>query len=567
MLQEQYEEWQHNENKELLANLLGVSTYEDAVGKLREDVVSYQKYLEDGANSGNFGDIRQGITGTTQVLANNFNDLNQKVMVTASGLERFNSALSLNGDTFFSYLQNSFKSIFETLMETHATYQLQYHNLLRETLSLLSANGYLELNNAMLNSLDDLLGKTNAYKDLFEVVKYDKNQIATKPDNNVVTDPQGWVDYSAMMVKYAANHDMVKLKEAAILREVKYNKVYGDKTWEERGWTTTDTLLDNLMKENGWSEEEVNSFYQDFTNVASMVSAAESINQQNQAAGLDLLSTGNQIAYTVLSTIPASQQESAATLLAQMIADTSNVNGTLTTTSYNLSSGISYEFNLEKDFMKNLSDAEIAQRTGLNKEIVSAIREAANQIASSKSTQMVTTTNGGGSSSGSGVANQSVIEAAQAEWHAADEAYKSGELSKEAADAIKDSAHKTAEAERAKENYSGGDDGTQHIELSGSHAQGLETGPVTYTGLAMLHGTPARPEFVLNTDQAYNILRYIASGKRPSEIIDSTNNITDTGVQYIVEGDIVLEGLDDPAEFWDGVTTAMSNRWNVTKKR
>ena len=33
-----------------------------------------------------------------------------------------------------------------------------------------------------------------------------------------------------------------------------------------------------------------------------------------------------------------------------------------------------------------------------------------------------------------------------------------------------------------------------------SYSSGIENGPVTYTGLAMLHGTPSSPEYVLNSD-------------------------------------------------------------------
>ena len=41
----------------------------------------------------------------------------------------------------------------------------------------------------------------------------------------------------------------------------------------------------------------------------------------------------------------------------------------------------------------------------------------------------------------------------------------------------------------------------------------------------------------------------------------------DTGTQYIVQGDIVLENCDNPEQFWNDVTKQMSNRWNVTKNR
>ena len=96
------------------------------------------------------------------------------------------------------------------------------------------------------------------------------------------------------------------------------------------------------------------------------------------------------------------------------------------------------------------------------------------------------------------------------------------------------------------------------------YASGLEEGPVTYTGLAMLHGTPSKPEYVLNNDQAYNLLRNMATTRLPE--MERTGTDNNCGTQYIVQGDVVLEGVNDPAKFWSGVTTAMGSRWNVTRK-
>lgn len=96
------------------------------------------------------------------------------------------------------------------------------------------------------------------------------------------------------------------------------------------------------------------------------------------------------------------------------------------------------------------------------------------------------------------------------------------------------------------------------------YSSGLEEGPVTYTGLAMLHGTPSKPEYVLNNDQAYNLLRNMATTRLPE--MERTGTDNNCGTQYIVQGDVVLEGVNDPAKFWSGVTTAMGSRWNVTRK-
>ena len=96
------------------------------------------------------------------------------------------------------------------------------------------------------------------------------------------------------------------------------------------------------------------------------------------------------------------------------------------------------------------------------------------------------------------------------------------------------------------------------------YASGIVEGPVTYTGLAMLHGTPSKPEYVLNSDQAYNLLRNMATTRLPE--MERTGTDNNCGTQYIVQGDVVLEGVNDPAKFWSGVTTAMGSRWNVTRK-
>ena len=44
-----------------------------------------------------------------------------------------------------------------------------------------------------------------------------------------------------------------------------------------------------------------------------------------------------------------------------------------------------------------------------------------------------------------------------------------------------------------------------------SFSDGIENGPVTYTGLAMLHGSPSSPEYVLNSDQAGTLLKNLAT--------------------------------------------------------
>ena len=95
-----------------------------------------------------------------------------------------------------------------------------------------------------------------------------------------------------------------------------------------------------------------------------------------------------------------------------------------------------------------------------------------------------------------------------------------------------------------------------------SYSGGLEEGPVTYTGLAMLHGSTGKPEYVLNNDQAYNLL-YNLSSSRLSDFETKDDNNGETYVYNI--GEVNVDGTDDPADFWNTVMNAAGNRHNVTK--
>ena len=94
------------------------------------------------------------------------------------------------------------------------------------------------------------------------------------------------------------------------------------------------------------------------------------------------------------------------------------------------------------------------------------------------------------------------------------------------------------------------------------YSEGLENGPVTTTGLAMLHGTPLRPEYVLNHDQAWNLLHNFSTLKIPE--FNKTNTTNQTN--YNISGDIVLNDVKDPQDFWKKLMQATSNRFNVTKR-
>ena len=93
------------------------------------------------------------------------------------------------------------------------------------------------------------------------------------------------------------------------------------------------------------------------------------------------------------------------------------------------------------------------------------------------------------------------------------------------------------------------------------YSNGIENGPVTYTGLAMLHGTPSAPEYVLNSDQAYSLLRYMATNSPKFTPINSSSNVT---YSY---GDIIMNGVNDPEKFFSELTSAMDRKYSTTKNR
>ena len=77
----------------------------------------------------------------------------------------------------------------------------------------------------------------------------------------------------------------------------------------------------------------------------------------------------------------------------------------------------------------------------------------------------------------------------------------------------------------------------------------------------MLHGSPGKPEYVLNNDQAYNLLYNLATTKKP-EIEDGEAK----GDNYIYNiSEVNIDGTEDPADFWNSVMNAAGNRHNVTK--
>ena len=86
-----------------------------------------------------------------------------------------------------------------------------------------------------------------------------------------------------------------------------------------------------------------------------------------------------------------------------------------------------------------------------------------------------------------------------------------------------------------------------------SYSSGIENGPVTYTGLAMLHGSPSSPEYVLNSDQAGTLLKNLATmtmSPYQAPKVDSYNHSASSTV-YQFNGDMNLPNVQRPDQFFD----------------
>ena len=91
----------------------------------------------------------------------------------------------------------------------------------------------------------------------------------------------------------------------------------------------------------------------------------------------------------------------------------------------------------------------------------------------------------------------------------------------------------------------------------------MDAGPVTYTGLSMLHGTPSNPEYVLTNDQAYNILSNLGATTKTPKFETAGGS---RGNSYNISGDVVITNPIGPNEFWSTLAQNVSTRFSVTKE-
>ena len=73
------------------------------------------------------------------------------------------------------------------------------------------------------------------------------------------------------------------------------------------------------------------------------------------------------------------------------------------------------------------------------------------------------------------------------------------------------------------------------------YATGLDQGPVTETGPAILHGTADNPEYVLNNDQAYNLVSNLSNTPTQELTSEDMINLNDNNIE---DGNMSTEGED-----------------------
>lgn len=93
-------------------------------------------------------------------------------------------------------------------------------------------------------------------------------------------------------------------------------------------------------------------------------------------------------------------------------------------------------------------------------------------------------------------------------------------------------------------------------------SSGIEAGMVTRTGMYKLHGSPSNPEFVLNSKQAYQLLKNISTLSIPA--FESNSGKSQT-IKYQFYGDLNLPNVQDPSTFFDELLRETNSKFNVSK--
>ena len=419
-----------------------------------------------------------------------------------------------NYDTFY----RDFESKFDKFFENYKDRLEEMAELNREFLSLVSPDKYLK-NNGM--NIEGGLAS------LATLSKADREAIFKKLDMSK--------DYSSEMEKAIKDGKYSLAQEYALLREAKAEKK--GITLGQGNYRTNEQVWEDAMEKYGKTySEEVNNKINDVQNDIKTGNDYSRINNDYTSQNLNATNKSN-------------------TILQNQTAQLSNG---LTDVQVSIIEQAGYTVEAIEKLSEELS---ISVET-----IVNSI-EKEESINSNNSTKYNGTSDYGFGDAKYG-SDDSSINLNENYTALANEALERGD--KEAAEKYAEKANQKTQSS----DYTGSIDKVVYNEKTGKYegvkkkgySSGLRRGPVTYTGLAMLHGTPQEPEYVLNNDQAYNLL-YNLSVARNAKMAEFDSIKESNGVQYIVQGDIVLEGVDDPSKFWQEVTTAMGNRWNVTKHK
>ena len=111
---------------------------------------------------------------------------------------------------------------------------------------------------------------------------------------------------------------------------------------------------------------------------------------------------------------------------------------------------------------------------------------------------------------------------------------------------------------------------TAYRGIYSSYSSGIENGPVDFTGLAMLHGTPSNPEYVLNSEQAGQLLKNLATisiSPYQAPKVDSYSSDTSSIINNFNFDKIVLPDVNDPEQFMTELVRQTKSQFSTIQKQ
>lgn len=615
MLETRYNEFDRLQEQKLLKELLGVETEEEIQAAIKADMLDFTNYMKEHTDD----------FFTDQINAfSNFN-------------------------TTFGEFLNEYKTNLQTLYELNT-----------KGVETKSADKYLPLNDKFLDTQtpdytgEKLLGgdikkqkKQIEYtpEDLYDIVENDSKLIGKSINEKYRDTMTGdFVDYSKVILDQITQGDYFQAAYAGVLREEKQE--HNEDEYGSSKTKTNEEKLKQWLNEGTISPEQYTKAMDAIAgtqheNALAVENAVNKINQQriqeaikqgeDNAQLMQIESTTGQLVTAIVTSMPNEFSQASQKELESLLLASEDIG------SYIDKNGLSVNDTLHTE-MGDMS-TKLGDKLGTLAEIIQNIdktltKEQAKEIAQ----QAVTKASSGGAVSGGGEGGSTSSD--DNGWHpvAAGTKTEAGDTSVYQG---MNEAQTQNEIAYLDSLIAGGGPNAQWAQAQKDAmgwATGIERGPVTKTGYAMLHGSPTSPEYVLNTDQAGNVLKYIGTHENASNSlanmvsslqqdtltssglikrcfekifgnidelnvvsapyiglsgIDSnqfevthnkwedeylrnmatarmpqvvSNNTISNDTYYEINGDIVLENCDNPAEFWDKVTAQMGNRWNVTKR-